>query len=248
MEPTRIEVAGTFNFRDIGGWVTPAGQVAPGQVFRSDGLAALTEESRETLRGLGICTVIDLREDRERRHAPDALGDLEVTQIHAPIFGNRLYPADRERADRLAVEKPGLEELYALVIEHFGANVANVIDTVAGAVGPVVYHCSAGKDRTGIVTAFIHEILGVARHDVVSDYNATERFLGQEFRDAITAHFASAGILADLTHSATRAPREYMENLLARVDEEYGGVEQYLIGVGLDPTTPELLRAKLVVD
>lgn len=246
-QPTRIEIGGTFNFRDIGGWATPNGQVATRRVFRSDGLSALTADARTQLGDLGITTVIDLREERERHNAPNVLTDLNVEEIHAPLFGNRLYPADRNRADRLVLEKRDLETLYAVMVENFAENIARVIDMVATIPGPVVYHCSAGKDRTGVVTAFIHEMLGVQRYDVVTDYNATERFLGQKFLDAISANFANAGIVANLSATATQAPRIYMDNLLARVDAEFGSVESFLLAGGMDTNTPELLRQKLLV-
>ncbi len=247
-QPTRIEIGGTFNFRDIGGWDTPAGRVAQHKVFRSDGLSALTDDARARLQELGIATVIDLREERERTNAPNALGDLPVNHIHAPLFGNRLYPADRDRPDRIVLEKRDLETLYGVLLDRFALNVAHVIDLVANADGPLVYHCSAGKDRTGVVTAFIHELIGVARDDVVTDYNATEQFLGAEFLAAISANFANAGIVANLSETATQAPRVYMDNMLRRVDDEFGGVEQFLLSGGMNTKTPDLLRQKLLVD
>lgn len=248
MEPTRIDVAGTFNFRDIGGWPAAHGHVVTGRVFRSDGLGRLTSASLATLRHLDVRTVIDLREERERHHIPDQLGDLGATEVHVPLFGNRLYPLKKDRPDRLRRSHVGLEELYGLLLDEFGDNLVKVIELVAHSDGPVLYHCSAGKDRTGVITAFILELVGVSRANVVTDYNATERFLGQEFLDAISAHFADAGIVANLSHTATQAPRVYMENLLTRVDTEFGGVENYLLGKGMPADTPERLKRTLLVD
>ena len=243
----RIDVENTFNFRDVGGWRTPDGTVATGSVFRSDGLGRLTARSHERLRELGITTVIDLREEREQQRTPDALDGLDVTYVHQPLFGNRLYPLDRSRTDTITLGGTGsLPRLYSLAVAEFGANIVSTLTRVAESTGPVVFHCSAGKDRTGLIAAFIHELIGVERYDVVTDYNSTERFLGQDFLDAITQNFANAGIVANLSATATQAPREYLDELLAGVDAQYGSAEAYLLSQGLDPQVVQTLRARLI--
>lgn len=128
------------------------------------------------------------------------------------------------------------------MVENCGERIADTIRLLADASAPVLFHCSAGKDRTGIVSAFVLTLLGVDRADVLDDYQATERYLGAEFLEAISRNFAQAGIVANLSHTATQAPREYMADLLARVDAEHGSVESYLTGHGLAPAEIHRLR------
>lgn len=240
--PERIAVPGTFNFRDLGGWQTPHGPVAAGQFFRADGLANLNADSLRIFEGLGIATVIDLRETREARSAPDKLGELPIEHIRLPLFGDRYYPLDTHDAERIVLTEHTLPQVYAAIIETCGSRIADTMRLLANASGPVVYHCSAGKDRTGIISAFVLTLLGVDRDDVLADYQATERFLGPEFLEAIGRNFADAGIVANLSHTATQAPKEYMSDLLTRVDEEFGSVAGYLTDHGLGESEIEALR------
>lgn len=244
----RIPVPGTFNFRDLGGHLTPDGPVATGRLFRSDGLAHLTPDSHRMIDALGIRTVIDLRETKESASAPDALGapvrpaGPALDHIRLPLFGDRYYPLEADHPERLQLPDHSLPTIYAAVVENCGERIADTIRLLADASAPVLFHCSAGKDRTGIVSAFVLTLLGVDRADVLDDYQATERYLGAEFLEAISRNFAQAGIVANLSHTATQAPREYMADLLARVDAEHGSVESYLTGHGLAPAEIHRLR------
>lgn len=246
--PARIPVPGTFNFRDLGGWRTPDGIVAPGRLFRSDGLAHLTPESHRMIEDLGIRTVIDLRETREARTAPDRLSAAVTEHIRLPLFGDRYYPLEPDHPERLVLPDHSLPSIYAAVVEHCGTRIADTLRLLADARDPVLYHCSAGKDRTGIVSAFVLTLLGVPREDVLTDYQTTERYLGADFLEAISRNFAEAGIVANLSHTATQAPRAYMGALLDRVDRDYGSVEAYVTDHGLRATEIHALREVCLTD
>lgn len=259
MSLDRIDIEGTFNFRDIGGAPTSASNesVRTGRVFRADGLAQLTDRAREDLRALGIATVIDLRDIGERAKLPDALDGLGVDHIELPIFEDHFFPSrplSREEMQAAAEETSmdlsdrSLGRIYDLMITHFGSRLALAVDTVtAHSDGGVVFHCSAGKDRTGVVAAFLLELLGVSREGIIDEYSITSEHLSGEFLDSITRHFADAGISGNLVETATAAPPELLAGILDTLVAEEGGVEAYLLRHGMDPSTPDRLRQRLLV-
>lgn len=249
MSLDRIEIEGTFNFRDIGGPPTSAGEssIETGKVFRSDGLAQLTDRSRADIRALGIRTVVDLRDVGERSKLPDALEGLEVEHIELPIFDDHFFPAKQLSREemRRAAEVTGMDlsdrsltKIYDLMIGHFGPRLARAVDVVAQTCeAGVVFHCSAGKDRTGVVAAFILTLLGVGRHEILEEYAITAQHLSGGFLENIVRNFADAGISGNLAETATSAPPELMAKVLDSIDAQYGenGVEAYLLTHGMDP-------------
>ncbi|AZL08866.1 tyrosine-protein phosphatase [Brevibacterium aurantiacum] len=260
MSLDRIDIEGTFNFRDIGGSPTSAGDttVATGKVYRADGLAQLTDKSRADLRALGITTVVDLRDVGERSKLPDALDGLGVNHIELPIFDDHFFPAKQLSREEMkkAAEATGMDlsdrslsKIYDLMIGHFGTRLAMAVDVVAQSCGvAVVFHCSAGKDRTGVVAAFIQILLGVGRHEILEDYAITSQHLSGGFLENIVRNFADAGISGNLAETATAAPPELMAKILDSIEGKYGenGVEAYLLEHGMAPESPEKLRRQLL--
>nr|WP_209044339.1 tyrosine-protein phosphatase [Brevibacterium marinum] len=256
----RIDIEGTFNFRDIGGSPTSAGEstVEVGKVYRSDGLAQLTDKARADIRALGIRTVIDLRDIGERSKLPDALDGLDVNHIELPIFDDRFFPAKQlsiEEMKRVAEETGmdlsdrSLSRIYDLMIDHFGPRLAKAVDIIADSCeGGVIFHCSAGKDRTGVIAAFVLTLLGVGRHEILDEYSITSRHLSGGFLENIVKNFADAGISGNLAETATAAPPELMAKVLDSIDAKYGdnGVEDYLLEHGMDPMSPATLRRLLL--
>lgn len=242
----RIEVPGTFNFRDVGGHATQdGGRVATGRLFRADGLGRLGAGGVRAMRELRIASVLDLRETRETVNIPDDLDGLGAEYVHLPILGDRYYPMDPEREDRIVLSSPSLPALYAVMIDTAGPLFVEAITLLSQERdGAAVFHCSAGKDRTGFIAAFLLTLLGVDRDSVLSDYALTEQYLGEEFRQALAAHLASAGV--SVTSMATEAKAEWLADVLDRLDREYGGVEGYLTEHGLRAQVLDRLRTTLV--
>jgi protein-tyrosine phosphatase len=258
MSLERLDIEGTFNFRDLGGASTSLGDatVRSGQVFRADGLAQLTDRSRSALRDLGIGTVIDLRDIGERAKLPDAIDGLDAAYIELPVFNDHFFPSRplsveemkaAAKASGMDLSDRSLGRIYELMITHFGNRLAAVVDTVAEHCETgVVFHCSAGKDRTGVVGAFLLDLLGVGRETIIDEYAITSTHLSEGFLSSITRSFADAGISGNLAATATTAPPELMQEVLKRIDKENGGVEAYLLAHGMDPTTPQHLRERLL--
>lgn len=275
MSLERLDIEGTFNFRDLGGARSRAGDqtVRHGMVFRSDGLAQLTDRARTDLNDLGIGAVIDLRDIGERAKLPDAVDGLDVSRIELPIFEDHFFPSRPLSVDEMkaAAEATGMDlsdrsltRIYDVMITHFGHRLALAVDAIAEhCERGVVFHCSAGKDRTGVVGAFLLDLLGVGRSEIIDEYAITSTHLSGGFLDSITRNFADAGISGNLAATATAAPPALMHDVLDRIDADYGaasasengtgtgsrdgdgsggGVEAYLLAHGMDPAAPQQLR------
>jgi protein-tyrosine phosphatase len=113
---------------------------------------------------------------------------------------------------------------------------------------PAVFHCAAGKDRTGIVAALLLSVLGVPEEDILDDYELTSRYRTPDRVDAVMNRLRSErGVAPEVAAGILRTPRWAMQSALADISERYGGIDGYLEGPGgMDPSVPEVLRALLL--
>jgi protein-tyrosine phosphatase len=238
----QVELEGCHNFRDLGGYPTRAGgRLRWRLLFRSDGLHLLTPKDVARLRGeLGIGHVVDLRSSGEI--AIDGRGRLAAEDLrihHLPLFDG----AGTASADLGA--RISLSDRYFLMVEHAKGPIARVLETLAGAEEPAVYHCAAGKDRTGVVSAVLLGLLGVADEVIVADYAATQQNL-----DAIIARLMASegyqGMLENLPPDTLHAEPETMLSLLARVRAKYGSMRGYVREIGVSDADVVRLERRLV--
>jgi protein-tyrosine phosphatase len=231
-----VAVDGVFNFRDVGGYPTDDGGTTRwGRLFRSDALHTLTPAARATLDRLGLRTVIDLRTDSERDGHPSAFGELGAPIVICPIL----------ESTEFSPMPTTLIEIYNYFVDARGTAITSVVRTLAG-VGavPAVVHCTAGKDRTGVVTAMLLSSLGVPDEIVASDFAATELFMTDAFVAVLAGVQGSQGVEAGSPMLAASA--EMMTELLARIRTGWGGALGFLRAHGLEPEEHERLRRELV--
>ncbi|MFT3854673.1 MAG: tyrosine-protein phosphatase [Ilumatobacteraceae bacterium] len=232
-----LPLRGVFNARDIGGYATPRGRIGWGRVIRTAGLDCLDDAGRGMLAQLGVRTVVDLRREDERVERPNALGTLEVATVHVSI-GSAAPAAEREVIT--------LEEAYLRIVTDAGAALATAVGELArpGAL-PAIIHCTAGKDRTGIVVAFLLALLGVDDEVIAADYAVSENLLGDPFVERIGGD--DPEILARLL-PLLGSPPAMIRWVFEQVRTSHGGVEDYLVAHGLDPAAPDRLRVALLED
>lgn len=223
------ELTGSHNVRELGGLVTRDGhEVRRGQVFRSD-YPAFAEDA-EAVRRIGLHTVVDLRRGSEADFECVAWEDHGVVYHRCPIT---------------AFEKSSWEARYAAyLLDRPEAVVEAVREVLKPANHPVLFHCAAGKDRTGVVAALVLAVLGVPDEEIVADYvltdEALERVLGrlgelEPYRE----------MLANTTLDSQRPRAENMEGLLAWL-AEYGGAEKWLLDHGISPAELDAAREALL--
>lgn len=247
-EPTRVlPLTGVANFRDLGGYPTiDGGTTRWGTVFRADGLHQLTDDDVEVLRGLPLRTVIDLRtpdEVSERGRYP--VEAHPVTLHHLSVL-DRTWDIDEARRDALPPAE-FLHQQYRTMLRENGERYAAALTLVADRESaPVVFHCAAGKDRTGLLAALVLGSVGVPRRWIVEDFALTsiamDRIMDEMRKDPERAAF-----LAEVPTTFFSADPVGMDRTLADVEDEHGSIRDYLRQLGVaDDTLGQL--AELLVD
>jgi protein-tyrosine phosphatase len=225
-----LGLAGLNNFRDLGGYRTRSGQtVRWGLVFRSDALL-LDEDGFKDFSGLGVRAVYDLRSDQERETTPNRLPTGEFLVQHLSLVG--------EESARAAIEagltdgEAFLADLYVAMLERSAGLIGTVISGLADEnLLPAVFHCAAGKDRTGIVAAVLLLALGVDEDVVLDDYELTSRYRNPDRVKEVMARLeAEQSISPEAVAGILRTPRWAMGAAIKEIENRYGGIAGYLTG------------------
>jgi protein-tyrosine phosphatase len=240
----RLEIEGTHNFRDVGGYPASGGTTRCGQLYRSDSLAGVTATGAADLAALRIGVVVDLRSalERSQDHSRSVLPG--AVHVWLPIHGgsrSSLVDADGVFS---------LEQLYRQVLDDSAWTIAAAVSVIADSgSAPVLVHCTAGKDRTGLVVALALEAAGVDRTAVVADYTQSALNLDGAWMNQALSALVSGGVPISpaLFEALGGSPDHAMSGLLAGLDEQYGSVVGYLMVHGFLAESVEKLREKLVV-
>jgi len=239
-----LDLEACFNFRDIGGYGTADGRVVRwGQVFRSDSLHRLTSADCRELAALGVRTVVDLRSTEELGEGRYAAAD-EVAFHHVPLFEGDALPFTPTAHD--GPEPPDGEVYLAIAHDDFGATaVVAALECIARGEHPVVFHCAAGKDRTGLVAALVLTLCGVPDDAIVTDFAFTE----SRMPEIIARHTERAeGTARDAEVAGQQygAQAATMHTVLESVRDEFGSVDAYVRSTGVTESEIDALRAALV--
>lgn len=241
MTHTRVLFEGAPNFRDLGGHKAAHGQrVRRGRLYRSDALAQLTDADLERLAGLEIGLLYDLRcADERNRHpnrwpagtTPETICGSDADELQAlRVFDWRDRIDDPNFVTDSA--RQWMLRAYAEMPRLFAGVLGSIIDRFGEPERPAaLLHCTAGKDRTGFVSAILLLGLGVSHHDVFTDYMLSARrkrpevllraMLGDEL------HQLPAATLAAL-HTMAAVRTDYLATALRAVEHDFGEVETYL--------------------
>ena len=236
-----VALQGAVNFRDLGGYVAGGGlRTRWRRLFRADGLGELTEADLSVLRALGIRTVIDLRSGQELER-----GRFDV-DAHPVAFHH--FPFIEELPDAEAFERrPGLlGAQYQEMLSDAGGQILAALQVLAAPDAlPAVFHCTAGKDRTGVLSAIVLSLLGVDEPTVVADYALSGEAMGRLRAKLILKYPDGRDAIENLDEVFSADPAQ-MELLLDHLRERYGSVDEYVAGIGAGPGLIEGLRAGLL--
>jgi hypothetical protein len=240
-----VALDGAFNFRDLGGLPTDdGGTTRPRVMFRSDALHHLLPSDVDLLVELGMRTIIDLRSAVElERTGRGPLADTDMRWLHAPLSHG---DAAAGRVLPPALAEGDLGRHYVESLSERTETLAEVIEHLASPENlPAVFHCTAGKDRTGMVAALVLSLVGVPDDVIVHDYTLTDERMGLvmerirasgDFPEPVTPLLARVG----------RAEAASMETFLAAVRATHGDAEGWARAAGVSDDTLTSLHAVLV--
>jgi protein-tyrosine phosphatase len=232
-----IALEGAVNFRDLGGYATSDGQRTRWRVlFRADGLSELTASDLAVMRELGIRTVVDLRSGDEVEQSRFDVEAHPVTFHHFPFI--KALP-DAEEFERA----PGfLGSQYTEMLDDAGAQIVGALTALTDPEAqPAVFHCTAGKDRTGLLSALVLSLLGVPEETVVADYALSGAAMERLRAKLIAKYPDGKNFIADANEVFSADPAN-MVALFAHLHARYGSVSDYAAAVGLPDDVIARLR------
>jgi protein-tyrosine phosphatase len=254
-----IPLQGGRNFRDLGGYTTGDGRRTRwGCVFRSGVMSYLTDQDHDYLKPMGIRVVCDFRTQRERQREPIRWGtdrvDLLEWDYDARSVSLRQYLAGNEFSADAA--RSTMRTLYRKFPVLFQAQYTAVFEKLASGDMPLVFNCSAGKDRTGMAAALLLLSLGVSRDQVMADYVLTDSVVDLE--KEMFAHKRGSIALGDdhsYLQSVSREARipllkalpEYLDAALDQIAIDHGSVSSFVRDVlGVEDAKLERIRTRIL--
>ncbi|MEG1426535.1 MAG: tyrosine-protein phosphatase [Oscillospiraceae bacterium] len=228
MSLRRYPFSQIMNMRDIGGYPVPGGQIAYKKFFRSAAPLGFTEEEERLLQGFPLTDVIDLRGSAEVEQAPNAFEkNREIILHHISFMGNiKDYP----KSDDFVPTS------YLQVAED--SNMLQVLRVCLRAKGAVLFHCSAGKDRTGTVAALLEMLAGADDDDIVGDYILSQAYMRRQLEI-----FAKERPYFPMCLIYPRI--ENIEGFLRLFHEKYETPQAYFQKIGLSESEIRDLKEKL---
>ena len=237
LDPRRhLNLEGTMNVRDLGGYPTADGRTTRWRRFlRADKLHQLAEPARDELVGLGLRTVLDLRRGSDLAEHPSVFaGSEEVDYRHVDFIGEGPVEASGplESAEWIG-------DLYCGWLENRRHKVLDILRTLAapGAV-PALFNCAGGKDRTGVTAALLLGLAGVPDGVIAEDYSLSGRFLVDRMEEGDPRTWQE--------YQQEVSPARAMEIALEHLNGKYGGIEPYVRSIGLTAEEVTRLRAGLL--
>ena len=263
---TALHSTTVANLRDLGGTPLPGGRsVRTGLVLRSGQLDRLDPEADPVVSALGLRTVIDFRTEAERADHPDRV-PAGTRALVGDVFADRVragrMPAAAQLKDLLsdpvvAEEQLGNGKAQALFGQVYRSFVSSgsaqtafrllLTEAADPQAGPLLFHCTAGKDRTGWGATVVLSLLGADDETLMAEYLSVNPAVKQAFAPMIEG-FTVAGGDPDIALALIGVFPEYLRAALEEVETRYGSMEKYVReGLGVPDGTVEALRARLVV-
>jgi protein-tyrosine phosphatase len=249
----KLSFNGAHNFRDLGGYKTKDGKTLKwGKLYRSDNLHSLTDEDVSYFSRLEIKSVVDFRSDQEREDEPDRLSP-NTEQVFFPIefrpkeIEEGLVKPEDIMKDLVSGKFDStnlLKDFNEVLVRNFTNEYKNffryLIDNNAE---PVLFHCTAGKDRAGFASALILSVLGVPREKVIEDYLLTNQYVkdhvdGEMLEIEFKTFFQAD---TDNLRKINLVEERYIQAAFDTIDSDWGGMERY-ISEGLNLTEDDILK------
>jgi protein-tyrosine phosphatase len=237
-----IPIPGSHNLRDMGGYRTEDGrELKWGTLFRSGVMARLSDADRVEFRRLGISVIFDLRANHERARRPTQWHHGQETQYYSRDYEMSAGALDEMlRKGSFAPEDATrvVHDAYRVLPFEQAASYRELLRLLVAGRVPLLFNCTAGKDRTGIAAALILFAVGVPRQTIEHDYSLTDLALAG-LTDILLAdpRYATLAKLPQEQYSPLlKADPDYLAVAFKEIESRHGGLPRYLeavLGVGL---------------
>lgn len=249
--PRLIDLQGTFNFRDFGGYPCVGGDIVrSGILFRSGSIDKIMEPTAQSIQNeLSIKTIMDLRH-------PDESNDNNTRGALVDLVSKRYVFSVINPAKTLVENRRALDILYGMgqsgpryfaLLENSEPLWNRILQILLDPNSyPILTHCTAGKDRTGIIAALILDLAGVDQTTISEDYEVSSSSVDRLFDYLVEAGRRPEG-KSETIKSRMLAPRKNMDDFLMLLRQKYGGAEGYIKNLGFTNTDISVIRDFLVV-
>jgi protein-tyrosine phosphatase len=241
------------NFRDIGGYRTDDGRTVKWrQIFRSGYMSKITDEDRDQLHRLGIDTICDFRANGERTERPTVWHEGTATQLWArdyELSAGALGDLMKEPHIQAAQSRASMLAVYRELPYEQADSYREMFDRIAAGRVPLVFNCSAGKDRTGVASALVLTLLGVPRGVVDEDYLLTNATIDDLFKFMAESKQYKAFVTdrREQIMPVMMAEKEYLDTSFDVIEREHGSVENYVRDIlSLSDDAIEAIRVNLL--
>ncbi len=211
-----------INCRDLGGYPCRNGVTAFGRALRCGIPQNPTEKDIEILKKIGIKTIIDLRGNIEAKERPSYFTNRSDFDYHHITL--------LETNPALVKKSVDIVELYKKCLNEYKENFAAVLRIISNLNEPFLFHCFLGKDRTGLLAALLLSAAGVAKEDIIADYQVTYTYIIDFYRREAAS---GSGLIWESDENNLRSLPEFMNGVLTCIEDEFGGVDGYFRYIGL---------------
>jgi hypothetical protein len=247
-----LALSALANFRDLGGIPVAGGTVRAGAVFRSDDVSTAHEADGGRLRAHGLRTVIDLRSAEEALHTGrGVLGGDDIAYHHLPLTTTVAAPVGAGEGLRALTTPAAVGRWYAGLAVGDASTIVTGFEVVAESPAAVLFHCAAGKDRTGVFAASLLTVLGAEPEAIIADYALTDAVmpailarLEPFFASLLGEHHDPWDV--ETSGAILAAPAASMDTMLRLLDQQPGGFVGVLRRGGLTDELTDRLRQRLV--
>ena len=240
----QLEIEGTYNIRDLGDYPVKGGNTTCRHILvRAGNLDQVPLSSQQQLKDYGVKTVIDLRDEWEVQQFPNVFVQSKtIKYLNLPLIGNHFSNSKGWKEE--TQDYDGLDELYCKYLDHCQIQIGTIISTIAESMPTIVFHCYAGKDRTGIIAALLLGSVGVPDHLIAKDYSLSNlkiTHLIEQWREYALQHGQDMQRFErDVGSEVTT-----MLNMLGYIKHRYGSVTDYLRVCGV--TDIQLLQLQTLM-
>ena len=249
----RLPLEGAKNVRDLGGYPVPGGVTRFNRFIRSESPRGLTGGDLEFIKSYGVTVSIDFRGDNEVKRHPSRLEGVPwIKYVRCPTFDRQLaFAAGIVAADG----RPSINafvdwgEKYISLLENGKNWVRDTLRVMAGAQGAVIFNCTTGKDRAGVMSALLLSLAGVCDADIIADYCVSELYLTEIYEELLAEYrIRRPDEKGSIDSPFFRTSRRNMATLLDYLNGRYGRAGNYIKECGVDDRDITALRERLVGD